>query len=86
MCAYDIRPFAVVEGPGFHDVIQIALDIGFASKTPLLADDLLQSRQTIKRRTMDCSEKGIVKLQGITHNHFQDNGRASYSTDILSQP
>jgi hypothetical protein len=21
MCAYDIRPFAVVEGPGFHDVI-----------------------------------------------------------------
>jgi hypothetical protein len=41
MCAYDIRPFAVVEGPGFHDVIQTALDIGFASKTPLLAHDLL---------------------------------------------
>jgi hypothetical protein len=56
MCAYDIHSFAVVEGPGFHDVIQIALDIGFASKTPLLADDLLQSRQTIKRRTMDRSE------------------------------
>jgi len=82
MCAYDIRPFAVVEGLGFHDVIQIALDIGFASKTPLLADDLLQSQQTIKRRTMDRSEKGIVKLQGIVHNHFQDNGRASFSTDI----
>jgi len=31
---------------------------------------------------MDHSEKGIVKLQGITHNHFQDNGRASFSTDI----
>jgi len=44
MCAYDIRPFAVVEGPGFHDVIQTALDIGFGSNTPLLADDLLQSR------------------------------------------
>jgi hypothetical protein len=43
MCAYDIHPFAMVEGPGFHNVIQIALDIGFASKTPLLADDLLQS-------------------------------------------
>jgi hypothetical protein len=41
MCAYDIRPFAVVEGPGFHDVIQTTLDIGFASKRPLLADDLL---------------------------------------------
>ncbi len=76
MCAYDIHPFAVVEGPGFHDVIQIALDIGFASKTPLLADDLLQSRQIIKRRTMDHFEKGIA------HNHFQDNGRASFSTDI----
>jgi hypothetical protein len=82
MCAYDIRPFAMVEGPKFHDVIQTALDIGFVSKTPLLADDLLQSRQIIKRRTMDRSEKGIVKLQGIVHNHFQDNGRASFSTDI----
>ncbi|KAH9530758.1 hypothetical protein CY35_19G001100 [Sphagnum magellanicum] len=40
------------------------------------------SQQTIKRRTMDRSEKGIVKLQGIVHNHFQDNGRASFSTDI----
>jgi hypothetical protein len=31
---------------------------------------------------MDRSAKGIVKLQGIAHNHFQDNGRASFSTDI----
>jgi hypothetical protein len=31
---------------------------------------------------MDRSEKGIVKLQGIAHNHFQNNGRASFSTDI----
>ncbi len=31
---------------------------------------------------MDRSEKGIIKLQGIAHNHFQDNGRASFSTDI----
>ncbi|CAK9275811.1 unnamed protein product [Sphagnum jensenii] len=41
MCGYDIRPFAVVEGPKFHDVIQTALEISFASKTPLLANDLL---------------------------------------------
>jgi hypothetical protein len=58
------------------------LDIGLVNNTSLLADDLLQSRQTIKCRTMDRSEKGIVKLQGIAHNHFQDNGRASFSTDI----
>jgi hypothetical protein len=31
---------------------------------------------------MDHSEKGIIKLQGIAHNHFQDNGRASFSTNI----
>jgi succinyl-CoA synthetase beta subunit len=31
---------------------------------------------------MDRSKKGIVKLQGIAHNHFQDNGRASFSIDI----
>ncbi|CAN5973852.1 unnamed protein product [Sphagnum jensenii] len=69
-------PATPTAGPGFHDVIKTALDIGFASKTSLLADDSLQSRQTIKRRTMDRFEKGIA------HNHFQDNGRASFSTDI----
>jgi hypothetical protein len=31
---------------------------------------------------MDRSKKGIVKLQGIAHNHFQDNGCASFSIDI----
>ncbi len=72
----------MVESPGFHDVIQTAVDIGFVSKTSLFADDLLQSRQTIKRRTMERSGKGIVKLQGIAHNHFQDNGCASFSIDI----
>jgi hypothetical protein len=67
MCAYDIRMFAVVEGPGFHDVIQTALDIGFASKTPLLADDLLQSRQTIMRRTMDPSRVAVAASFGNLH-------------------
>jgi hypothetical protein len=34
---------------------------------------------------MDRFEKGIVKLQGIAHNHFQDNGHASFSTDIWTE-
>jgi len=41
MCSWDIRPFSLVEGAGFKNVIQTTLDIGFASKTPLLAKDLL---------------------------------------------
>ncbi len=41
MCSWDIRPFSLVEGVGFENVIHTALDIGFASKTPLLAKDLL---------------------------------------------
>jgi hypothetical protein len=41
MCSWDIRPFLSVEGAGFENVIQTALDIGFASKTPLLVEDLL---------------------------------------------
>jgi hypothetical protein len=44
MCSWDIRSFSLVEGAGFENVIQIALDIGFASKMPLLAEDLLQSQ------------------------------------------
>jgi hypothetical protein len=43
MCSWDIRPFSSVEGAGFKNVIQTTLDIGFASKMPLLAKDLLQS-------------------------------------------
>jgi hypothetical protein len=41
MCSWDICPFLSVEGAGFENVIQTALDIGFASKTPLLVKDLL---------------------------------------------
>jgi hypothetical protein len=52
MCSWDIRPFSSVEGAGFENVIHAALDIGFASKTPLLAEDLLHSRQTVKHNTM----------------------------------
>jgi hypothetical protein len=44
MCSWDIRPFSSVEGASFENVIQTALDIGFASKTSLLTEDLLQSR------------------------------------------
>ncbi|KAH9544754.1 hypothetical protein CY35_12G011900 [Sphagnum magellanicum] len=42
----------------------------------------LDGKARTKRMTMDRFEKGIVKFQGIAHNHFQDNGRASFSTDI----
>ncbi len=82
MCAWDIRPFALVDRPGFANIIQIALDIGFTSKTPLLAKDLLQSRQTIKHATMDHYDKGGVKTQAIAHKHFKDNGRVPFSIDI----
>jgi hypothetical protein len=41
MCSWDIRPFSLVEGACLKNVIQTALEIGFVSKTPLLAEDLL---------------------------------------------
>ncbi|CAM6030029.1 unnamed protein product [Sphagnum balticum] len=44
MCSWDIHMFSLVEGVGFENVIQTALDISFASKTPLLTKDLLSSR------------------------------------------
>ncbi len=82
MCSWDIRPFLSMEGASFKNVIQIALDIGFASKTPLLAKDLLQSRQTVKRNMMVRFDKGVLKLQVILRKHFIDNGRIAFSTDI----
>ncbi len=82
MCLWDIRSFSSVEGAGFKNVIQIALDIGFASKTPLLAEDLLQFRQTVKHNTMVRFDKSVLKLQVILRKHFIDNGRVAFSTDI----
>jgi len=82
MCSWDIHSFSSVEGAGFENFIQIALDIGFASKTPLLARDLLQSRQTVKCNMMVRFDKGVLKLQVILRKHFIDNGRVAFSTDI----
>jgi hypothetical protein len=62
MCSWDIRSFSSMEGASFENVIQTALDINFASKTPLLAEDFLQSQQTVKRNTMVRFDKGVLKL------------------------
>ncbi len=82
MCSWDIRSFSSVEGAGFENVIQTALDISFASKTPLLVEDLLQSQQTVKRNTMVRFDKGVLKLQVILRKHFIDNGCVAFSIDI----
>ncbi len=82
MCSWDIHPFSSVEGTCFENVIQTALDIGFASKMPLLVKDLSQSRQTVKRNMMVQFDKGVLKLQVILRKHFIDNGRVAFSTDI----
>jgi hypothetical protein len=82
MCSWDIRSFLLMEGACFENVIQTALDIGFASETPLLAEDLMQSRQIVKRNTMVRFDKGVLKLQVILRNHFIDNGRVAFSIDI----
>jgi hypothetical protein len=82
MCSWDIHPFSSVEGASFENVIQTALDIGFASKTSLLAEDLLQSRQTIKHNMMVLFDKGVLKLQIILRKHFISNGHVAFSTDI----
>jgi hypothetical protein len=82
MCLWDIHPFSLVEGASFENVIQTTLDIGFASKMPLLAKDLLQSQQIVKRNTMVRFDKGVLKLQVILRKHFISNGRIAFSTYI----
>jgi hypothetical protein len=79
MCSWDIHPFSSMEGACFKNVIQITLDIGFASKTPLLAEDLLRSRQTVKCNTMVRFDKSVLKLQVILHKHFIENGVVLHS-------
>jgi hypothetical protein len=71
-----------VEGASFENVIQTTLDIGFASKTQLLTEDLLESQQTVKCNTMVRFDKGVLKLQVILRKHFINNGRIAFSTDI----
>ncbi len=82
MCSWDIRPFSSMEGACFKKVIQTAMDIGFTSKMPLLAEVLLQSQQIVKCNTMVRFNKGVLKLQVIMRKHFISNGCIAFSTNI----
>lgn len=82
-----MRLFAIVEEVRFKNVIQTVLDIDFAIKIPILTNDLLQSCHTIKRKTMDRFDKGIVKYNGhvaISTNIWKDDAtKTSYNANIM---
>ena len=49
MCSQDLRPFAVVEGQGFINVVQELLDIGSRYGGSMLAEDVLPCARTVSR-------------------------------------
>jgi hypothetical protein len=81
MCALDLRPFYTVSSAGFRG-IQQALDIGFESKTPLFADDVLCDRTTIKRNCQSHKDSALESLLKDYKDHVVDGLIMGATTDL----
>ena len=82
LCAEDLHPFAIVQGKGFQNFIQVILDIAIAHNKRLDAKDLLPDETTIKRNTSDRVVKGRDKLKKILHDHFLVGLYAGFTFDL----
>jgi hypothetical protein len=82
MCTLDLRPFYTVSGAGFRGVIQQALDIGFDSKTPLFADDVLCDRTTVKRNCQSRKDSALESLLKECKDHVADDLMMGATTDL----
>jgi len=82
MCALDLRPFYTVSGAGFRGIILQALDIGFESKTPLFADDVLCDRTTVKRNCQSRKDSALESLLKDCKDHVADSLMMGATTDL----
>jgi hypothetical protein len=82
MCALDLRPFYTMSSAGFRGVIQQALDIGFESKTPLFADDVLCDRITVKRNCQSRKDLALESLLKDCKDHVVNGLMMGAITDL----
>ncbi len=82
MCALDLRPFYTVSDAGFRGVIQQALDIGFESKTPLFADNVLCDRTTVKQNCQSRKDSALESLLKDCKDHVVDGLMMGATTDL----
>ncbi len=82
MCALDLWPFYTVSGVGFRGVIQQALDIGFESKTPLFANNVLCDRTTVKRNCQSRKDSAFKSLLKDCKDHVADGLMMGATTDL----
>jgi hypothetical protein len=84
MCALDLWPFYTMSGAGFRGVIQQALDIGFESKTPLFADDVLCNCDwtIVKRNYQSRKDSAFESLLKDCKDHVVDGLMMGATTDL----
>jgi hypothetical protein len=82
MCALDLRPFYIMSGAGFRGIIQQALNIGFESKTPLFANDVLCDRTTVKRNCQSRKDSALELLLKDCKDHVVDGLMMGATTDL----
>uniref|UniRef100_A0A3B3T3J7 BED-type domain-containing protein n=1 Tax=Paramormyrops kingsleyae TaxID=1676925 RepID=A0A3B3T3J7_9TELE len=71
--ASDIRPYNIVAGPGFAQLIQTAIDIG-ASRGKIDASELIPDRRTVGRCTSELANRALEKLSKLLDNNDFSNG------------
>lgn len=71
-CAVDMRPFAVVAGPGFMKMMQTALDIAVAnpSRGRLLAGELIATPKTIRLNVEKRAAAGRKIVSELLDHHL----------------
>jgi len=85
-CTIDLRPFKVVDGMGFQNLIQSVLDIGYNSSRRIVATSLLPDRKTIRRSVVSHATDRRGSLRECLEQHLVDGGYVGMTTDIWTEP
>ena len=84
--AEDMRPFHIVGGDGFANLLQTVLDIGCAANGPMKIESLLCTPTTVKRNVMTRFADLKERLVHLCQRHFADKLVAGSTLDIWTDP
>lgn len=81
-CAQDLRPFNIVKGPGFKNMIQTVLDIAVKHNKRLLVDDLVCEPINVRRNATERASSGRAILQRILEEHLSTGMYVACTLDM----
>lgn len=81
-CATDLRPFEIVAGTGFHNVLQVVADIQARSKHKVFVEDLICHPTTIARNLIGMADEKRQILESALKKLAEQNIWRGFTTDL----